>query len=262
MRITKIKLGLLLTAAAAVGVVAISSAATTISVTSTGSPKAGTAKAPVPFTGKFDYIADNGPNRQARPDSYEWWWEGVLVGGKGFPVCTKAMIDAAQSDAPCPKGSLIGKVTEIGARVGPSNDETQFIDCKGKDVLWYNGGPNTIVWFIVGPGEQCAGLQYFPPYESQLRKVGNSTHLYTPLPNNIKEPLPGVEGALTRLPSEYFNRSVKVKAKKGKKAKKSYYLRSVGCKGTREFTIVIVDKEGTKTATTSAGKCSAAAKKK
>jgi hypothetical protein len=259
-------LGLALTVAAAAGVVSTSQAVTTFEVTASGSGKPGTSKAPVPFTNaKFQFTSfeSNGPSfRQAKPLTYEWWWEGVQIGGKGFPVCTAAEIDAAQSDASCPKASLIGQVTQLEARLGPEGDQSQFVDCLGKDIRFYNGGPNSIVWFIVGPGERCAGVTYFPPFNTNLRKVGNSTHVTVPLPANVNSPLPGVEGGLTSLPTAYFNTSIKVKAKKGQKPKKVSYVRSVACKGTREFNFILVDTEGTKTDSTSAGKCAASKKKK
>ena len=167
-------LGLALTAAVAVGVMSMSQAATKTTVTATGSAKGATPKAPTPFTGSFVYNAfeENPALRAANPITFEWWWDGVQIGGKGFPTCTAAQIDAAQSDAGCPKGSLVGQVTALVAELGPESDRTQKITCLGKDVRFYNSGPNSIVWFVVGPGEQCAGVTYLPPFETQLKKVG------------------------------------------------------------------------------------------
>ena len=254
----KTMIGLALTAAAAVGVVTIAQGATTITVNSlTASPKAGTKKAPEGFTGGFNFSSDNGALRQASQVSYEWWWEGVQGGLKGLPTCTAAQIDAGQTDSVCPKGSLIGNITGLEARLGPEGDGgVNFIDCKGKDVRFYNGGPSTFVWFVVGPADQCAGVGYLAPFEGQLRKVGKETHFFTALPANIRNPLPGIEGGLTRLPTLFPKVSAKVKGKK------QFYLRSTGCKGTRSFNFQLIDVEGTKTISSSAGKCKAAPKPK
>ena len=242
----------------------MSQAATKTTVTATGAAKAGTAKAPASFTGSFVYNAfeENPALRAANPITFEWWWDGVQIGGNGFPTCTAAQIDAAQSDAGCPKGSLIGQVTALVAELGPEADRSQKITCLGKDVRFYNSGPSSIVWFVVGPGEQCAGVTYLPPFETQLKKVGNSTHVVTTLPDNIRSPLPGVQGGLPKLPTAYFKSSIKVKGKKGQKAKTQYYVRSVGCKGTRLFHFTTVDVEGTQTVTAPAGKCAKPKKKK
>ena len=244
-------IGFALTATVSAGVVAIAQGATTITVTNaTGSPRAGTNKAPASFTGGFTFASDNGALRQAAPISYEWWWEGVQGGLKGFPTCTAAQIDAAQSDAVCPKNSLVGAVTRFEARLGPEGDGgVNFVDCKGKDVNFYNGGPRTIVWYAFGPGDQCAGVGYLAPFEMQLKKVGNSTHFFTALPRNVTNPLPGIEGGLTKLPTLFFNKSAKIKGKK------QFYFRSTTCKGTRSFTFQLIDTEGTKTTTSTTGKC-------
>ena len=74
---------------------------------------------------------------------------------------------------------------------------------------------------MVGPGEKCAGVTYLAPFETQLKKVGDSTHVITTLPLNIRQPLPGVEGGLPKLPTSYFKTSIKVKGKKGQKPKTS-----------------------------------------
>ena len=255
----KTMIGLALTAAVAVGVVAVSQAATTIAVTGvSGTPKAGTKKAPAGFSGSFNFASDNGALRQASQISYEWWWEGVQMGNiKGFPTCTSAQIDAAQNDSSCPPGSLIGSITGLEARLGPEGDGgVNFIDCKGKDVRFYYGGGNTVVWFVIGPADQCAGVGYLAPFEGQLTKVGNSTHFFTALPANIRNPLPGIEGGLTKLPTTFFNKSAKIKGKK------QFFSRSVACKGTRDFSFQLVDVEGTKTTTVPSGKCKAAPKPK
>jgi hypothetical protein len=254
----KMMIGLALTAVAAVGVTSIAQGESKIVLSKvTGTPKAGTKKAPVAFSGGFDFGVDSAGLRGASQFSYEWWWEGVQGGLKGFPTCTAAQIDAGQTDSVCPKGSQVGSITGLVAQLGPEGDGgVNFIDCKGKSVRFYNSSPTTITWFVVGPGDQCAGVGYLAPFTMELRKVGKETHFFTELPLNIRNPLPGIEGALTTLPTLFFNKSAKIKGKK------QFYFRSTGCKGTRDFTFRLVDKEGTKTTTTPAGKCKPAPKPK
>ena len=256
--VKKMMIGLALTAVAALGVSTIAQGESKIVLSKvTGTPKAGTKKAPVAFSGGFDFGVDSGALRGASQISYEWWWEGVQGGLKGYPTCTAAQIDAAQSDSVCPKGSLVGQILGFEAQLGPEGDGgVNFIDCKGKDVRFYASSPTTIEWFVIGPGDQCAGVGYLAPFTMQLRKVGKETHFFTELPLNIRNPLPGIEGALTTLPTTFFNKSAKIKGKK------QFFFRSTGCKGTRSFNFQLVDKEGTKKTVVSSGKCKAAPKPK
>ena len=191
--------------------------------------------------------------------SWEWWWEGVTFNGGSFPKCTAAQIDAAQSDSVCPKGSLIGSVSPAEAALGPVSDPTQSLSCKGKTISIYNAGASEVTWFTEGPGEQCAGVGYLAPFTAALKKVGNSTHTTLTWPPNIVQPLHGVEGGFNLTNTTYFK--VAGKPKKGKKGK-SFYATSIACKGSRDFTVIIVDTEGKNTMNTTAGKCKASPKPK
>jgi hypothetical protein len=263
----KVKLGLALTALFVVGLATTAYAATTYSVSATGSPAAGSKKSPAPFTGGFSMSATNGANRQSTPTSWKWSMEGVVFNGAGMPTCTAAQIDAAQSDSVCPPGSLIGVANPADGRLGPQTDDSSFVECKGKYINMYNAGPNLQVWLFTGPGDQCAGVGYLPPFNVTLQTQGKTTTSTLVFPDNIAHPLPGIEGSLTQIDTKYINRSVKVKSKSAassasKKGKKRYYMSSVGCSGTRDFTMTVTDEEGAKTNTTSAGTCRSAKKKK
>jgi hypothetical protein len=264
-----IKLGFALGLVLAVGVAATAHAVTVNTVTSTGSAAAGSKKAPVPFVGTWNNLADAGAGlRPAIVFSQEYWWEGVRFDGRAVPTCTAAQIDAAQSDAVCPKKSLVAVAPFIRAQIGPEGSPAgPNAACDGKQINMYNGGPGHVVWFVYGPGSQCAGVGYLPPVDVATFNVGKETHVKVTLPENINHPLPGVEGVV----SEQNWRFLKVSAKaKGKKAASSaagaggkrFYATSVGCKGTRDFTVVTTDPEGTKTNKVSAGKCKGGGKKK
>ena len=211
-------------------------------------------------------------HRQLEPGCQRRWKSrsgaselGMVVGGSDlqrgphFPKCTAAQIDAAQSDSVCPKGSLIGSVSPAEAALGPVSDPTQSVSCKGKTISIYNAGASKVTWFTEGPGEQCAGVGYLAPFTAALKKVGNSTHTTLTWPPNIVQPLPGVEGGFNLTNTTYFK--VAGKPKKGKKGK-SFYATSIACKGSRDFTVIIVDTEGKKTTNTTAGKCKASPKPK
>jgi len=161
---------------------------------------------------------------------------GVRSNGKYFPKCTVAQIDAAQSDAGCPKGSLIatGKLTAL---VGPESDfSSPGVTCE-KDVHLYNAGQNKVANILVGPAQNCAGVGYLPPWGltwSDKGGVQGGQMLLNPIPTNISHPLPGVLGSTTHLITNYKKLTTTVKGKK------VGYLESIGCKGKRKATTKIV----------------------
>jgi hypothetical protein len=248
--------------ASAVFTASASAQTTTYTTTQTGSKSGGSKKAPAPFSGSWVLKGDAGPGlRPASPISWSWGWEGVVVKPKGFPVCTPEQIDAAQSNSVCPKGSLIGTSTPLVAQFGPAGDKTQNASCAGKSFLFYNAGPGKMVLYIDGPGEQCGGLQYFPPAAMTVTTKNNSSTMGLVWPANIPNPLPGLKGALNEGGGIFPVTKTTVK-KKGKKVKSAYF-QSVGCSGTRDFTFTVVDEEiGTTTLKGSAGKCTTPKKKK
>lgn len=224
--------------------------ATTYSVTSTApSNKAGSASKPAPFVGSYEYRnADTDGGRPLTPTSWAWKWNGVVINGKGFPTCTPEQIDAAQSDAVCPKGSLVGE-GPFEALLGPESDTKANTSCTGKSVRIYNSGPATQTFLLVGPGTKCAGVGYLPPIAMKLKTSGGSTTSTVVLPTNITHPLPGVAGALPLYAMKYK----KLSRKSG--GKTIYYMSSTSCKGTRKITWTAKDPAGTHVSTGTVGKC-------
>jgi hypothetical protein len=254
-KVGSIGCGLALSAVVIAGSVSSAFGATTYTTTATGSSKGGSKAAPAPFSGAWTLKGDAGPGvRPATPVSWSWSWEGVVLNGKGMPMCTAAQIDAAQSDSVCPKGSLLGRGVDLIAQFGPIGDPLSNVNCNGKDFLFYNAGKTAMTLHIVGPADQCGGLDYIAPTVISLSTKAKRTTATINWPNNITNPLPGLQATLN------FGQSVfpvvKNKVKQGKKKVKKSYANSVGCKGTRDFVFTVVDEEGSGvTQTQSVGKC-------
>ena len=262
----RIKLGLITVAVTTIGLASTAYGATTYTTTATGSPKGGTKKAPAPFSGSWTLVGDAGAGvRPATPVSWSWSWEGVVSNAKGIPTCTAAQIDAAQSDSVCPPGSKIGVTgAPLVAQFGPIGDPLTSVDCNGKNFEFFNAGNNAMTLFIVGPADQCGGLDYLPPVAMTVTRTGNSSTFTIPWLENLTHPLPGLQSSLnsggaTFPVTKAATKSLSSMATSAKKTKKkpTYFLSDVGCKGpTRDFTYTVVDEEtGTNTITGSSGKC-------
>lgn len=122
---------------------------------------------------------------------------GVTSNGAFFPKCDINKFAAAQSPSACPKGSLIstGKLTAI---IGPANDFSNGgAPCK-KDVSIYNAGQGKVISYLSGPGADCAGVAYQPPFPGTLKTSNGTMTLRVPIPaDTISRPLPGVLGSPT-----------------------------------------------------------------
>jgi hypothetical protein len=214
----------------------------------------GTKKKPKPVSIKVvtTTSTDDG-SRQETFSEIDSVWAGIRSNGKYWPKCTADEIDLAQSDADCPKGSLIATGTLL-ALVGPENDfSNPGIECR-KDVHLYNAGQNKVTTILVGPAAECAGVDYLAPWEIIFTKKGGiagGQKLVNKIPPNISHPLPGVLGSTTELTTNYKKLVKKVDGKK------VGYLESIGCKGKRKTTeSVVTDPTGqTLTAKGDSGNC-------
>jgi hypothetical protein len=148
---------------------------------------------------------------------------GLKENGKYFETCTAEEIDAAQSDAACPEGAVVG-TGRIEAKIGPEADKTQASDCK-KDIKVYNEGAGKVNVFSSGNPSDCLGIGYLPPVPGTMKRSGNKLLFSLPIPPNIQTPLPGVSGYFS-LVEVTFDNGQKVKGAKGKQVT---YLQSVGC---------------------------------
>lgn len=242
---------LAVTVTATMGIAAATAfAAADHSVTSKASKnKIGSKSKPVQFNATWDYsVADATGARAPAPLKWSWKWDGVRMDGSKFPKCTAEMIDAAQSDSVCPKGSLIA-TAPFKAKLGPENNVMSSVSCDGKTVRTYNAGPNKQAILIVGPGTSCAGIGYLAPSTITLKTVNRTTTATLVFPENITHPLPGIAGGLTEIQTSYKPIYKRV----GKKT--YYYMSSTSCRSQRKFTFTVTDSTGTTTKTANAGRC-------
>ena len=226
---------------AAVSAYAATSGFNTYTATVKASPnKAGSAKAPAvfPFTEKYTANGTGG-NRTAPLTHIKSVIYGLKnAGGKGFPTCSLAKIQAAKSDTVCPKGSLVatGSITALlGPTSDPSATNPSILPC---DPLLhaYNGGGNKVVYFFVdvAPDHACAGgaitTGTVGPFQGTIKTSGKNLIINTPIPDYVSFPLSGVEGSLTSETLKW------VKVTKKVNGKTQAYTWSVGCKnGKRPY---------------------------
>lgn len=201
--------------------------------------KAGSAKAPAAISFTEHYVASgtNG-NRTAPLTNVKSVVYGVKNTGKGFPTCTLAKIQAAKSDAGCPKGSLVatGAITALlGPISDPSSSNPSVLPCNPL-LHVYNGGPGKLVFFFVpkGPDHLCAGgaiqTGTVGPFPATIKAVGKNLVINTPIPGYVSFPLAGVEGSLTSETLHWLKVTAKVNGKT------VVYSTSVGCKnGKRPY---------------------------
>jgi hypothetical protein len=249
---SRTKIIVVATAATTLLAAAVAEAAVTYTTSSKASiNRAGSKAHPAQFNASFALQeADSTGARPPVPISFAWKWDGVKISGAGFPTCTAKQIAAAQSDAGCPKGSLVASGPTVVV-LGPSSNPHSSIICNGKITRYYNGGPNTLTLFTVGPASQCAGVTYLPPFTARMTTTGHTTTSIATLPDFLAHPLPGVDATIVHLSATY----TPLKAKHGRRW--SYYMTSTSCKGSRKFTFTVKDATGVHPKTSSAGKCKA-----
>jgi hypothetical protein len=242
-----------ITAAALPGAI-VAYAATSTDVTSltAKASSGGTLKAPKPVSATFKFES-HGPNnsRPANPQELDFLFAGVRNNSAKFPVCTSAQMEQAQSDSVCKKGSLIATGT-LTAQLGPTGDKNSNANC-AKTMNVYNSGSGKASFFNHGDASECAGVGYLPPIAMFWKKVGKSTMLRLPVPENIQQPLPGIEGGFTSFSLTFKKLTIT------KGGKKIGFLESVGCGSakTRTFTFTLIpsDHSGPVVTTAKAGSC-------
>jgi len=203
--------------------------------------KAGTAKKPVALSFTIDYTASgtNG-NRTAPLTDVKTTIYGLKANYKGFPTCSMAKIQAAKSDASCPKKALAatGWITAV---IGPTNDQSAgaagTLPCDPLLHVW-NGGGGKLVFFFVdqAPNHTCANgaltTGSVPPYPGTIRYAGKNLVQDTPVPAYVSFPLAGIEGSLETLHLTWIKQSIKVHGKQ------VFDITSIGCKkAKRPFSV-------------------------
>jgi len=176
--------------------------------------KSGSKKKPVPtgISAGWDVSEQNGL-RPAVVETYSVGFYGGVSNGKFFPTCTADEINNAQSDAGCPKGSLIG-TTKINAFVGSaSNLSDMSIKCDSTGNI-YNSGQGKAAIFIEGNPPQCAvALATAFPAEFVPAFGGKGTALQFSIPLNLRHAVSGTDLAVTKVTSNLPKKTIKVKGK-------------------------------------------------
>ena len=180
-------------------------------------------------------------------------WTGLKDNSKYFPTCTAKEIDAAQSDASCPKAAVVG-VGRLEAVVGVEEDKSQMLPCK-RNIKLYNEGPGKFNIFSSGNPADCLGILYFAPVVGTIKKVGKLLRFSIPVPENIRYPLPGITGYFSYIELN----PVKNNLAKGPHGERVTWVQSIGCgkASRRKFTFTAITTTVPKgiTAKAKAGAC-------
>jgi hypothetical protein len=166
--------------------------------------------------------------------------DNVKVNVKGFPTCTAAKINAAQTDANCPKTAEIA-TGYIQATIGSSTDPTAAgIPCDPQLDVW-NAGAGKLAFFFVDTGShQCAGgalhTGQIAPWTATYKQAGNNLDVSIPIPHtasppSVDYPLPGEVGSLSK---EFLNW-------KSQTVNGNSDIMSTACSGKRNYTFGLTD---------------------
>jgi hypothetical protein len=244
-------------AALAVTGIAYGAQVNTYTVTGKTSPaSSGSKQKPVPISLDFDYtVGEESGQRPSPVKRYTIGFYGVRSNGGLFPKCTAAQINAAQSIAGCPKGSIVGKGYIINASGSSSDPADKSIECnlnltivnggQGRAALFLQGGPSTIV-----QGKPCViGISQ----AIDARYVafqGSGTALQFDVPANLLHPIGGLDNAVTQVQSTINRLTVK------KGGKTRGYYETVGCKGKqRPISVDFLSEAGQSVTATTNAKC-------
>src|SRR3954452_3534593 len=197
-------------------------------VTPKGKP--GSKSKPVPASVRFTYQVGEKSNLQPSAiDRYKISFYGVRsVNGDKFPKCTAEQIsNAGNSDAGCPKGSLVGTGTidnYVYADSDPSGTQGGFPCAKKLNI--YNSGKGKGALFVYGDPNQCGGVGALPAFPiSYVKGDGGGTALQFDVPKTVLHPISGLSVAVRSVSSTIKKQTVK------KNGKAYAYYESVKCSG-------------------------------
>ena len=192
--------------------------------------KPGTKKKPVPVAVKFHYtVGEKNGLQPSAIDRYKISFYGVrAVNGDKFPKCTADQISqAGNSDAGCPKGSLVGTGTIdnfVYADSDPSGAQGGFKCTKKLNI--YNSGKQKGALFVYGDPNQCGGVGALPAFPiSYVKGDGGGTALQFTVPKTVLHPIAGLSVAVREVSSNIKKQTVK------KNGKAYAYYESVKCSG-------------------------------
>jgi hypothetical protein len=241
----------------AVAAVAFAAQVNTYTVSASTSPtKAGTVKKPVPIKLNFNYtVAEASGQRPALINKYDINFGGVAENSTKFPACPAATINSTQSDAACPKGSLMG-TGNVENQTGSTSDPSQHSITCHLDLKYYNGGKHHATLYLHGapnsadPAKSCP-LAVDRAIDATYVKKTTGVSLVFSVDNTLLHPITGFDNAVVKVQS-VVNRVTKTVS-----GKKIGYFQSVGgCKkGKRAVKVTFTQVDGSSQNVSNTAKC-------
>jgi hypothetical protein len=201
---------------------------------STSPTTAGTAKKPVPVQVKFGYtVGEKSQQRPALIKKYDINFAGLQVNGSLFPGCSQAKIDQDQTDANCPKGSLMG-TGNVENAAGPTNDPSNKALSCHLDLKFYNSGKNKAALYLKGGPNDPRGAAKSCPLEvnkaidANFVQTKKGTSLVFSVDDTLLHPAPGFDNAVINV-----NSVIKKVTKKVKGKTRGFFESFGGCKNKK-----------------------------
>jgi hypothetical protein len=136
---------------------------------------------------------------------------GLKMSGKGLKRCTVDTL-AAEGPSGCPSGSKAGPTGSATADLGPEGpSQSQLVFEVSPFVL----DSNSLVFYVAS--EAGTGVAVQSPITGEI--TGKGRKLRIRIPQELRQPVPGVDASLTSLNQTFSG-----------KVRKNYVVSSIGCK--------------------------------
>jgi hypothetical protein len=179
------------------------------------SPARSASKAkPLPVQLKFSFQVKSATGGRPAPiKTYSIGFYGGTSNGGPFPKCSAAKINAAQSDAGCPKGSKVGEGKVINVAGSTSDPSDTSIPCN-LDLTIYNAGVNRAALYLDGTPPDCViGIHQALDAKFVSAFGGKGQALQFDVPANLLHPISGLDNAQSDITSTIDKITKKVHGK-------------------------------------------------
>lgn len=199
--------------------------------------KSGTKKAPKPVSLNFGYtVGEKSGKRPALIKKYNIQFAGLQVNTNFFKGCSFAKIDQDQSDASCPKGSLMGTGSVENATGSTSDMNDKSLSCY-LDLKLYNSRNNKAAIYLSGapnsdPAKNCP-LSVDKAIDATFVRNSTGTSLQFTVDNFLLHPAPGFDNAVVLVKSTVRKATAKVKGKT-----RGWFESTGGCKNKKRAVTV------------------------
>ena len=217
--------------------------------------KTGTKAKPTPVELFFGYtVAEKSGKRPGLINQYDIFFENGQVNSKVTATCSAAKIDAAQSDAGCPKGSLVGTGNVENQSGATSDESANTIKCH-LDLRIHNGGNNRLALYLHGapdpdPEKNCP-LAVDKAIDARFVKRSNGTSLIFDVDDTLLHPAPGFDNAVV-----YVESTIKKITKKIGGKTRGFFESAGKCKGGKsQVKVTFRQVSGAKETVTNTIKC-------